>query len=163
MVSTEWHRVIALPAAFCILHWCGGKEQVDFESSQSLRLITLWQINYLEVQCLQRYWFQIYVGSLQRGSEMVKFKPARSAALNVKWKRRLGCITVYTLWIGITCLVKTSPGWGLLENETESDRDRDMQGRRGGENGRTGQVEVGRRWRWNSRMEGVDKGTQPGL
>lgn len=39
-------------------------------------------------------------------SERVELKPACSTALNVKWKHQLGCITVYILWIGITCLMK---------------------------------------------------------
>ena len=34
---------------------------------------------------------------LQRSGERVKRKPASSTALDVKWKRRLGCIGVYIL------------------------------------------------------------------
>lgn len=36
----------------------------------------------------------------------VNAEPAFSAALDLDWKHRLGCITVYILWIEITCFVK---------------------------------------------------------
>lgn len=36
----------------------------------------------------------------------VNAEPAFSAALDLDWKHRLGCFTVYILWIEITCFVK---------------------------------------------------------
>lgn len=36
----------------------------------------------------------------------VNAEPAFSAALDLDWKHWLGCITVYILWLGITCFVK---------------------------------------------------------
>lgn len=64
---------------------------------------------------------------LSCSSEGVKFKSVCSTVLNVKWKHQLGWITVYILWIGITCLMKPACSWGLLQrgksrNEREEER-----------------------------------------
>lgn len=55
-------------------------------------------------------------------SERVKLKPASSTALNVKWKHQLGCITVYILWIGITCSVRPARSEVSLQRERERER-----------------------------------------
>lgn len=62
---------------------------------------------------------------LQSSRERVKLKPACSTALNVKWKHRLGSITVYILWIGITCLMKPARSegcWRGRARETEREK-----------------------------------------
>lgn len=108
-------------------------------------------------------------------SDRVKPKPARSTALNVKWKHRLGCITVYILWIGITCLMnparsevccrerervkgrerlEKTEGGGRLgkwrrEDEWEQRKKRGKRWRENGENERGGQRNPGQfliRW-----------------
>lgn len=74
----------------------------------------------------------------------VNSEPTFSAELGLKWKHWLGCISVYILWIEITCFVKPVPVSGCWTG-----RDWVRGGKRGEETERKEEWVKLRRWRQN--------------